>query len=385
MSLLNISNKIEHIYANLFFLFFTAQILSPYIAGRTIYLEVIIAVLNPYFWKWIYSKNIFCIYKINTKYIFTVLGLVLIAILGHINTSIKILVIFFCVIHLFYLYDKNLWKLNRYLIISILLGIVQFCFTFIDPLFATIIGPNAISIFIWGDLATPAFTNFYTIFYFPRVSGLSREAGFFASYIITVIFLSYLEKNIYNKKICLLYFIGYIISFSKMSLAIIGVFLVNSLRRIINYIPFAIGIIIFISFFSIAVDFNKTFILDNDTFLHRFSGYISLYNLDFMDILFGTNVEKIGDYPSKLIIAGNFTNFTGFSGWIIENGIIVLCIFFTILYLLGINIVGIYILLLFTINVSVDTNQNFVVLTYFIIFKYYTNNIYRLENYFKLK
>lgn len=385
MSLLNISNKIEHIYANLFFLFFTAQILSPYIAGRTIYLEVIIAVLNPYFWKWIYSKNIFCIYKINTKYIFTVLGLVLIAILGHINTSIKILVIFFCVIHLFYLYDKNLWKLNRYLIISILLGIVQFCFTFIDPLFATTIGPNAISIFIWGDLATPAFTNFYTIFYFPRVSGLSREAGFFASYIITVIFLSYLEKNIYNKKICLLYFIGYIISFSKMSLAIIGVFLVNSLRRIINYIPFAIGIIIFISFFSIAVDFNKTFILDNDTFLHRFSGYISLYNLDFMDILFGTNVEKIGDYPSKLIIAGNFTNFTGFSGWIIENGIIVLCIFFTILYLLGINIVGIYILLLFTINVSVDTNQNFVVLTYFIIFKYYTNNIYRLENYFKLK
>lgn len=372
MNLLNISNKIEHIYANLFFLFFTAQILSPYIAGKTLYLEIIVAALNPYFWKWICKKN--SIYKINTKYVFIVLGLVLIAILGHIDTSIKILVIFFYVIHLFYLYDKNLWKLNRYLVISVLLGIIQFCFTFIDPIMAAMIGPTAISTFIWGDLATPTFTNFYTIIYFPRVSGLSREAGFFASYIITVIFLSYLEKNTYNKKIWLLYCIGYVISFSKMSLAIIGVFLVNFFRRIINYIPFAIGIIIFISFISIAVEFNKIFILSDVSFLHRFSGYISLYNLDFMDILFGTNVEKIGDYPSKLIIAGNFTNFAGFSGWIIENGIIVLCIFFTILYLLGINIVGIYILLLFTINVSVDTNQNFVVLTYFIILKYYCKN-----------
>lgn len=371
MNLLNISNKIEHIYANLFFLFFTAQILSPYIAGKTLYLEIIVAALNPYFWKWICKKN--SIYKINTKYVFIVLGLVLIAILGHIDTSIKILVIFFYVIHLFYLYDKNLWKLNRYLVISVLLGIIQFCFTFIDPIMAAMIGPTAISTFIWGDLATPTFTNFYTIIYFPRVSGLSREAGFFASYIITVIFLSYLEKNTYNKKIWLLYCIGYVISFSKMSLAIIGVFLVNFFRRIINYIPFAIGIIIFISFISIAVEFNKIFILSDGSFLHRFSGYISLYNLDFMDILFGTNVEKIGDYPSKLIIAEDFASFAGFSGWIIENGIIVSCIFFIILYLLEINMVGIYILLLFTINVAPDTNQNFVILSYFIIFKYFVN------------
>lgn len=177
MNLLN--NKIEHLYSNLFFLFFTAQILSPYISGKTIYLEVIIAIFNPYFWKWIYDKN--NIHKIDKNYILVILGLILIAILGHISTAVKILVIFLCVIHLFYLYDKNLWKLNRYLIISILLGIMQFIFTFIDPIMAALIGPTSISTFIWGDSATPTYTNFFTVFYFPRVSGLSREAGFFAS------------------------------------------------------------------------------------------------------------------------------------------------------------------------------------------------------------
>lgn len=372
MKLLNINNKIEHIYANLFFLFFTAQILSPYIAGKTVYLEVIIAALNPYFWKWVCKKN--SIYKINTKYIFAVLGLILMAVFGHINTSIKILIIFFCVIHLFYLYDKNLWKLNRYLVISILLGIIQFCLTFVDPVMAELVGPTVISTFIWGDLATPTYTNFFTVFYFPRVSGLSREAGFFASYIIVVIFLAYLEKKINNKKIYLLYFIGYIISFSKMSLAILGVLFINFFKKFINNIPSLVGVLLFIMFISIFVELNKDFILTDPTFLHRFSGYISLYNLDLQDILLGIDFEKIGDYPSKVVMAENLQSFAGFAGWIIENGIIVICIFFIILYLLGINMAGIYILLLFTINVSPDSNQNFVVLTYFIILKYYCKN-----------
>ena len=316
----------------------------------------------------------------NTKYIFVVLGLILIAILGHINTSIKILIIFFCVIHLFYLYDKNLWKLNRYLLISILVGIVQFFLTFIDPIMARLIGPTAISTFIWGSLATSTFTNFYTVFYFPRVSGLSREAGFFASYLIVVIFLSYLSVKNYNRKIYFLYFIGYIISFSKMSLVILGVFFINFFKKFINYIPIILGIILFVGIVSIIVGLNKDFILNNQTFLHRFSGYVSLYNLDVQDILFGIDFEKVGDYSSKSIMAENLQGFAGFAGWIIENGIIAMCIFFIILYLLGVNMVGIYILLLFTINVSIDSNQNFVVLTYFIIFKYYTNNINRLKN-----
>lgn len=370
MNLLN--NRIEHLYSNLFFLFFTAQILSPYISGRTIYLEVIIAILNPYFWKWVYKKN--NIYIINIKYIFVVLGLILIAILGHIDTSMKILVIFFCVIHLFYLYDKNLWKLNRYLVISILLGIVQFSLTFIDPIMAGLIGPTSISKLIWGDLATPTYTNFFTVFYFPRVSGLSREAGFFASYIVVAIFLSYIERKKYPKKIHLMHFLGYIISFSKMSLVILGVFFINSLKNFINYIPIGFGIILFVGSVSIIVGLNKDFILNDTTFLHRFSGYISLYNLDMQDVLFGIDFEKVGDYSSKSIMAGNLQGFAGFAGWIIENGIIIMCIFLIILYLLGVNMSGIYILLLFTINVSPDSNQNFVVLTYFMILKYYCKN-----------
>jgi len=46
-------SKTEKILGLLFFVFFTAQILSPSIADRTIYLELVIAVLNPYFWIWL--------------------------------------------------------------------------------------------------------------------------------------------------------------------------------------------------------------------------------------------------------------------------------------------------------------------------------------------
>lgn len=205
---------------------------------------------------------------------------------------------------------------------------MQFIFTFIDPIMAALIGPTSISTFIWGDSATPTYTNFFTVFYFPRVSGLSREAGFFASYIIVAIFLSYIERKKYPKKIYLMYFLGYIISFSKMSLAILGVFFINSLKKFINYIPIGFGVILFIGSVSIIVGLNKDFILNDPTFLHRFSGYISLYNLDMQDVLFGIDFEKVGDYSSKSIMAENLQGFAGFAGWIIENGIIVICIFF---------------------------------------------------------
>ena len=50
---LNLGLLLEKIWAALFFLFFTAQILSPMINGKTIYMEIVIALLNPYFLYWI--------------------------------------------------------------------------------------------------------------------------------------------------------------------------------------------------------------------------------------------------------------------------------------------------------------------------------------------
>ena len=369
--------KLEKLYANLFFLFFTAQILSPYILGKTFYLEICIAALNPFFWSWLKSNN--NSNKIGIKYIFVLICLFFIAICGHIDTAVKLIINFFLVVHLFYIYNKNLWKLEKYMVISIILAIFQFYFSLTDPNIAGLIGPSNIANIVWGDFATPTYTNFFTVFLFPRVSGLSREAGFFASLISVIIFFHFLEKNRIKNKLSIIYWIGYIISFSKMSFVLFLAMIIDKAKKIIIYIPTFGGIILFIMFMSVFSNLNKDFILDDATFLHRMGGYISLFNLNFEDLLLGINSMQIGDIMSKSILAYDLKSFAGLSGWIISNGIIVAFIFFLMLYFLNINIVGMLILLAFTLNVSPDSNQNFVVLTYFIIFKYYTSNDNRIQ------
>ena len=64
-------SKIESILSHLFYFFFTAQIFSPYIAGRTIYLEVLIALINPYFIQWCIKK------KINKRHVTIFIGVLL--------------------------------------------------------------------------------------------------------------------------------------------------------------------------------------------------------------------------------------------------------------------------------------------------------------------
>lgn len=67
---LNFGALLEKIWAALFFLFFTAQILSPMINGKTIYMEIVIALLNPSFLYWI-LKN----FKFEKKYVFVVFSI----------------------------------------------------------------------------------------------------------------------------------------------------------------------------------------------------------------------------------------------------------------------------------------------------------------------
>ena len=52
-----------------------------------------------------------------------------------------------------------------------------------------LIGPNNIASLVWGNYATETFTNFYAVFEFglPRTAGLSREAGFFASFLAVMV------------------------------------------------------------------------------------------------------------------------------------------------------------------------------------------------------
>ena len=65
-----------------------------------------------------------------------------------------------------------------------------------------------------------------------------------------------------------------------------------------------------------------------------------------------------------------FKDFAGFAGFIIKNGIISEFVFFIALYMLGINSLGVFVLLFTTITTSPDTMQNFIVLQYYMLCKY---------------
>lgn len=367
----------EKILVNLFFIFFTFQILSPYINGKTIYLEVFIMSLNPYFVLWLING------KIKKKlFIIIYLSFLLLGILN-IGSCLKLFTTCILVIYFFYIWEKKLFYLEYYVIISVIFAVFQFIFLLINPSLAYIIGPENISKVMWGKYATPTYTNFYTIFFIPRVSGLSREAGFLASLICIVIFLLYIQRERENKRssviLKIFLFIGYVLSFSKMSIIILFLILIEKFKNYINKIPYVLIVIIYVVFWIVFWSYNKEYLLDpkNITFLHRFGGYLTLTELNYKELLFGVNsIENIHSIYSYQCFISGFNFFAGFAGFIISRGLVFTIIWLLFLFLIGVTPSGILLLLLSTINVQLDTNQNFVVLSYFIVFKYYLNRRY---------
>lgn len=358
---------------NLFFFFFIAQIFSPYVFGVTIYLEVLIALLDFNFCRWLM--------KGKQKPLFGVL-LILPLIFLRPAISIKLLSLFISVAYLNYSYQNGVFLLKKFFMLSIFVAIVQFVLYYTMPELSIILGPQSISEFIWGEYATITNTNFYeAISGITRVSGLSREAGFFASLLNCVILYHYLESKTKGVKISwtyiLFWLVAYVISFSKMSLLIIPMLIIIALKRQINSIP-AFTILLLFYFFQFIFWYHSQFLLadGNTTFTHRFGAYGILpdYN-NTIDLIFGmkevSHHQFDGTFAKKYFeIIDGLGPFGGMGAYIMYNGIILTTLLFIVLIHTGISSTGLLLLLLLTINVQLDTNQNFVVLAYFISLKY---------------
>lgn len=357
----------EKILANLFYLFFVCQIFSPYVNGMTIYIEVLIALFNPYFYLWLKRQ------KIPKEFFLFTLILSLVLCVSGVKHAANFLVIIILVSHLIYTFTENLFYLYRYLLISIGIGIIQIVLYFIDFHYAILLGPNNISHLVWGSYATPTNTNFFPILYFVRVSGLSREGGFFASLILISILLTS-ELNFNSlKKLKIIKFalcIGFAISLSKMSLILIPCWIIMKNRKIIDIIPTPISVISFIVFFLVFWSYNSNVLynIEYATFLHRFGGYLAFKDLTIKQLLFGVeNIHQINSI-GIIKILDIYDNVAGFPGFIFNNGFFIFIAMVTGLALCGVKSSGFLILLLSTINVELLTNQNFVVLSYFFLF-----------------
>lgn len=373
-------NNLEKIYAHLFFLFFTTQILSPSIHEKTLYIEVFIAIFDPFFLLWLKKQNI------KKKYFYGFASIVFIAILGNLIVTIKLFTTLLEVLFLFYAYERKVFYLKGYLFLSIVVAIFQFYFILTNPSIAHLIGPTNIAKTVWGSYATATFTNFYTVFLFPRVSGLSREAGFFSALLVAYIFFIYIENKKTNKSLPwvqkLILTIGYILSFSKMSLILFPVYIIEKLKNLINKIPFVIAIIIFLVSMIVFWSIYEYYLLEpsNITFTHRFGGYVSLTNVDLKQLLFGVaHPNEIHGPIGKFLENNGLSNFAGFSGLILNRGVLVTVALLLSIFFAGVNTTGVILLILFTIDVQLDTNQNFVILAYFIIFKFFSTKKFKFR------
>lgn len=363
--------KKEKIIAFLFSVFFVAQILSPSINEKTIYLEVILMIINPYFWRWIMPI------KITFNKVCILILLLIISVLGYPMTALKISINIFSATALMYLWERKIWFIEYIVYVSIFVALLQLSLMAIDFELAMMLGPSNISKSIWGNFATPTNTNLYDALGIgiPRASGLSREAGFLASLLVAVITHKIIIGS--NSKFAnLMYLIGYVVSFSKMSLVLFFSWLITKINKYVNKIHFVLWLAIFLLLMLMFWHGSDDFLNDglNITYLSRFGAYDSLWYMDIKQLLLGEDdLSKVGGISAINEYYGE-NLYAGLGGWIISNGLLVLLLFCGILWMLEINSSGIILMLLLTINVQPDTNQNFVVYTWFLCIQYFRKN-----------
>ncbi|RYY08370.1 MAG: hypothetical protein EOP43_00060 [Sphingobacteriaceae bacterium] len=388
----------KKIIPNLFFLFLTSPILSPSVGGITIYISAIILFFDFYFLKW-FQKNI-------TKKILieTIFFLVLMLLASRsLILVVKSIILLFSVVYTYYCYNTNKFYLYRWVAINICVALIQFLFVFINPDFATFIGPTNIANSIWGEYAGPTFTNFYSISILPRVSGLSREGGFFASLLGVTFFLFLYDKRQPNKSkkfYFILFILGLLISLSKTSIFILVVPLIIGLRRYINIL----GVFGLTTFYSIIttlicyyININTHFFIDisNITFLQRFAGYIFAPYAHLVNFFIGiklpdllSNYGHISTYIISVLKETNSFEFCGLPYFYLGYGVLSFLVFLLYIVLIGFDATSTALIILLTTNVTPLTNDGFVVLAWLLGFilsrnkksKPNNNNNYILHN-----
>lgn len=365
---------IERALAHLFFLLFCAQILSPHIHGFTIYLEVLVAGLNPFFLRW--AAHL----RIRSQYLLSTAAVTFASIFAGPKLLIEVVALALAVLFLFYADNKNVFYLRIYLLLSTLVAVTQFVLTLTGSPLARLIGPTYISELVWGQWATPTYTNFFAIYALPRVSGLSREAGFFAALVTAyaaLLFARWSRGDASPSPLGLLSTaIGYIVSFSKISFGLPLVLIIEMLRRYLSHIPFGVMLIaIVILATTFTLGFSDALTDDSGSIAHRLGGYPTLLDASLEQLFFGvSDVQTAFDNPYVRALPDKFVNFAGFAGFVLTYGLIVTGALLLALYFGGLSSVGLALLLLITANVTLVTNQNFVVLAYYVAFRYYADH-----------
>lgn len=353
----------------LFYMFFTCVVFNPQISGVTIYLYVMLPMLDPGYIS--YLSATFRRWAVP-------LGLtVLICLLSSPMGAAKVLSVAICVGYLAYTFTRRIDYLNLWMAINILFGVAQFIAYYVDYNLSVQLGPNAVSQMLWGASATQTNTNFYEILFFARVCGFSREAGFFASLLVASLVLYLMQDRPKSKAMLALYCLGLVISFSKSSLVLVIFLLFYYMRRQLRAIHPLVSIIGFTAIsMAIALYMSQHDFFGSETFAHRFAGYPFMLDARFADLIKGvTSGQLSSDYNYLPYIHMNAdlyemsdVTFSSIPGLVADMGLIAALAMIGVLAFTVSDGFVVLLFLLITATVSITMVTSFVPLAYLICY-----------------
>ena len=353
----------------LFYMFFTCIVFNPQISGVTIYLYVMLPMLDPGYIS--YLTATFRRWAVP-------LGLtVLICLLSSPMAAAKILSVAICVGYLAYTFSKRIAYLNLWMAINIIFGMAQFVLYYLDYDLSVQLGPDAVSQMLWGASATQTNTNFYEILFFARVCGFSREAGFFASLLVASFALYLMQGGPKSKKMIALYCVGLVISFSKSSLVLVIFALFYYMRRPLRAIHPLVSIIGFTAIsMAVALYMNQHDFFGSETFAHRLAGYPFMLDARFADLIKGVTSAQLNaeyDYLPYVHMNADLyeisdVTFSSIPGLVADMGLIAALALIGILAFTASDGFVILLFLLITATVSITMVTSFVPLAYLICY-----------------
>lgn len=352
----------------LFYLFFTCVIFNPQISGVTIYLYTFLPFLDPGFCRFLLATS--------RRWLIPI-GIAMAAcLLTNPVMAAKIVSIFACVGYLMYTISKRIDYLHPWMMVNILFGLAQFVLYYADYSLSVAMGPDQVSKMLWGDSATQTNANYYAILYFARVSGFSREAGFFSS-LLSAAFVLYLFQGRRNRWIIAMYCVGLFISLSKASFVLLIFAALYGMRRQLRAL---------LPLFSLAAFFAVTMVLalymsahdffGSETFAHRFAGYPFLIDASFADLVRGVTSQQLNDEYGYLpylasnrdLYAISSVTFTGIPGLFADVGLLGALVVLGVFAFTASDGFVILLCLLITTTVGLTTVTSFVPLAYLIAY-----------------
>ncbi len=351
----------------LFYMFFTCVILNPQVNGITLYFYLVIPFLDPDFSRFLASTA--------RRWAGPLLIAVIASALTSPSSAVRILSIGICIGYLMYTTERRIGYLHTWMVINILFATVQFAMYYINRDFSIQLGPTNLSTLIWGDYATMTNTNFYEVFYFTRVSGFSREAGFFSSLLVASLIL-HLFSDSPNKKLIALYLFGLFISFSKSSMVLFLFAALYPFRdRLRQVHPLVVMIAYYVVVSAISVYLARNDFFGSDTFAHRLAGYAFMFDARLEDIVKGITVQDMMAHykylPYIRLIQDDMSLgalFGGLPGTIAELGIFSALVVFAVIAFTASDGFVMMIFLFISATVSVTTVTSFIPLAYLICY-----------------